>query len=602
VSAIVTLAAFPVAALVLWTLLRSRLGERLVAEPSGERWHERATPLFGGVGIFAGFAAGVLIAVAAGAVEPTSELFGILAGCTLLFLAGLADDVFTLRPWLKLAAQFGAAGIVLASGLSVEIVGNNVLATLLALLWLVGITNAFNLLDNMDGLAATLAAIACAYYALDAATEHPNRVGLVLALSLGFALVGFLPFNLRPGRSAAVFMGDSGSQVLGFALASLALSSSWKVAGTTLATTVLPLLVLAIPILDTTLVTIVRLIERRPVTQGGRDHTSHRLVYYGLSEGKAVSLLALLAAMLGATGLAYNVLGNGRVTTIGVLFSFILLVQFASYLGDLEERSRRGEEQPRASLRGLFIQPRRLVELLVDFTVICGSFLVAYLLQVEGQGTDNQKAIFLAALPILLGVRYLLFVLLGIYRRVWRFAGGRDWLALTIAVAVSAPLALGVLSATRPLGDFPREVFFVDALLCLVLVGASRMTLRVLPRLDGRRGERQRVLVVGAGRSGRSLARELSETAGKHVIGFLDDNARIRRRRIQGVTVMGSLLEAEHIIAAAGPDEVLVTIPDASRGSLDAVVAACNAAGITCRFVRREMSVDPGSLVEATTK
>jgi FlaA1/EpsC-like NDP-sugar epimerase len=128
------------------------------------------------------------------------------------------------------------------------------------------------------------------------------------------------------------------------------------------------------------------------------------------------------------------------------------------------------------------------------------------------------------------------------------------------------------------------------------------MTLRLLPSLEVRNVELHLVLVVGAGRSGRSLARELSETAGKHVIGFLDDNARIRRRRIQGVTVMGSLLEAEHIIAAAGPDEVLVTIPDASRGSLDAVVAACNAAGITCRFVRREMSVDPGSLVEATTK
>ncbi len=109
-SAIVTLAAFPVAALVLWTLLRSHLGERLVAEPTGERWHERATPLFGGVGIFAGFVTGVLLAVAVGAVEPSSELLGILAGCTLLFLAGLADDLYSLRPWMKLAAQFARRG------------------------------------------------------------------------------------------------------------------------------------------------------------------------------------------------------------------------------------------------------------------------------------------------------------------------------------------------------------------------------------------------------------------------------------------------------------------------------------------------------------
>jgi UDP-GlcNAc:undecaprenyl-phosphate GlcNAc-1-phosphate transferase len=602
VSAIVTLAALPVAALVLWTLLRSRVGARLVAEPSGERWHDRATPTFGGVGIFAGFATGVLVAIAAGAVEPTSELLGVLAGCALLFVAGLVDDLHTLNPVMKLGAQIGAAGIVLATGLSVEVVGNDVLATVFALVWLVGITNAFNLLDNMDGLAATLAAIACAYYALDAVSEHPNRAVLVLALSLGLALVGFLPFNLRPGRSASVFMGDSGSQVLGFALAALALSSSWKVAGTTLATTVLPLLVLAIPILDTTLVTVIRLLERRPVTQGGRDHTSHRLVYYGLSEGKAVALLALLAAMLGATGLAYNVLGSGRVTTIGVLFSFILLVQFASYLGDLEERSRRGEAEPRASLRGLFVQPRRLVELLVDFTLICGSFLVAYLLQVEGQGTDYQKATFLAALPILLGVRYLMFVLFGAYRRVWRFAGAHDWLALAAAIALSAPIALGLLWATRPLGEFPHEVFFVDALLCLVLVGASRLAVRMLPRVGGRTTERRRVLVVGAGKSGRSTARELQETAGTRVVGFVDDNPNVRRRRIQSVTVAGGLPEIARWIESTRADEVVLTIPDADPGRLEVVVAACTAAGIPCRVVRRESTVDPRTLVQTASE
>jgi UDP-GlcNAc:undecaprenyl-phosphate GlcNAc-1-phosphate transferase len=601
VSAIVTLAAFPVAALVLWTLLRSRLGERFVAEPSGERWHDRATPLFGGVGIFAGFAAGVLIAVAVGAVEPTSELLGLLAGCTLLFLAGLVDDVYTLGPVLKIAAQFGAAAIVLGSGLSVEIVSNDFLAIAFAVVWLVGITNAFNLLDNMDGLAATLAAIACGYYALDAAIGDSDRIVLVVALALAFALVGFLPFNLRPGRSAVVFMGDSGSQVLGFALGSLALLSSWKVAGTTLATTVLPLLVLAIPILDTTLVTIVRLIERRPVTQGGRDHTSHRLVYYGLSEGRAVALLALLAAMLGATGLAYNVLGNGRVTTVGVLLSFILLVQFASYLGDLEERSRRGQETS-PSLRGLFVQPRRLVELLVDFVLICGSFFVAYLLQVDGQGSDTQKATFLAALPILLGVRYLLFVVLGVYRRVWRFAGAHDWLAIAAGVGLSGILALVILEAMQPLGDFPREIFFVDALLCLVLVGASRVALRLLPRWAGRSGDQRRILVVGAGRTGRSMVRELQETPGARVVGFVDDNAGVRRRRIQGITVAGGLADTGRWIASTRADEVIVTIPDVPPAQLELVVAACTAAGIPCQIVRRESTIDPRTLVQTAAE
>src|SRR6266480_96170 len=145
----------------------------------------------------------------------------------------------------------------------------------------------------MDGLAATLAAIACAFFAIDAYTVHPSHFVAVLSLGICFACLGFLPFNLRLRRPAAVFMGDSGAQVLGFALASLGLASSWTVAGSTVATLLLPVIVLAVPILDTTLVTIVRLLEGRPVYQGGRDHTSHRLVYQGLSEKRAGVLRAV---------------------------------------------------------------------------------------------------------------------------------------------------------------------------------------------------------------------------------------------------------------------------------------------------------------------
>src|SRR6188472_3797807 len=356
--------ALAVSLAVLWLLLRSSIGARFVAVPSDERWHEQATPTFGGVGIFAGFAAGVGVALAGGVIEWSNELGGILAGVTIVFVAGLVDDLWHLSPIAKLLAQFAAAVIVLASGLNVEIVGNDVIAWGIGLLWLVGITNAFNLLDNMDGLAATLAVVSCAYFAIDALTEHENETVLALALALGLACAGFLPFNLRPRRGAAVFMGDSGSMVIGFGLASLALAASWTVAGTTAATILLPLLVLAIPILDTTLVTIARLVEKRPVTQGGRDHTSHRLVYYGLSETKAVLLLAIVASAIGATALAYNVFDNGRLTAIGVLLTFVLLVQFGSFLSDLEERSRSGApEGPEPSLwRALVFEPRRLVE------------------------------------------------------------------------------------------------------------------------------------------------------------------------------------------------------------------------------------------------
>ena len=175
-SAAAALIAYPVAALVLYVLLRSSIAERFVARPREDRWHKRATPYFGGVGIFAGFAAGILAAVAVGAVAGShEEVLGILAGCAVLFVAGLLDDVFGLPPIAKLAAQFAAAAVVLSSGLKVTIVSNHWLGLALATLWLVGLTNAFNMLDNMDGLAATLAAIAALFFAIDAATFHRER-------------------------------------------------------------------------------------------------------------------------------------------------------------------------------------------------------------------------------------------------------------------------------------------------------------------------------------------------------------------------------------------------------------------------------------------
>ena len=245
-------------------------------------------------------------------------------------------------------------------------------------------TNAFNLLDNMDGLAATLAAIACAFFAVDAYTVHPSHLVALLSLGICFACIGFLPYNLRLNRPAAVFMGDSGAQVLGFALAALGLASSWTVAGSTVATLLLPVLVLAVPILDTTLVTVVRLLEGRPVTRGGRDHTSHRLVYQGLSDKRAVVLLGVVSAALGLTSLGYKVLDDTRVTLAGVLITFAFLLQFGSYLADINRAP--VESDTTSFLRSLFVHRRRLVEVVVDFALIAASFTVAYIIRDRREG------------------------------------------------------------------------------------------------------------------------------------------------------------------------------------------------------------------------
>ena len=599
-KALAAIAAFPAAAAAIWLLLRSPLAARIAAAPRADRWHERTTPMLGGIGIFAGLVVGFWVAVAADAAPASREALAILGGCAILFVAGLLDDLFSLGPIPKLAAQAAAALLVIFNGLTISgLISNDVLAGAVALVWLVGVTNAFNLLDNMDGLAATLAGIAAVFFAVDAATVHKSHAALVLALALALACAGFLPFNLRPGKSAAVFMGDSGSQVLGFALAALGLASSWKVAGTTVATLLLPIIVLAVPILDTTLVTVVRLLDGRPVYQGGRDHTSHRLVYHGLSEKRAVVLLAVISAALGTTSLFYSVLDNAWVTLIGVLLTFALLVQFASVLSDVE---RAPFDADRSWLRTFVANPRRLVESIVDFALITASFAIAYYLRLQGGGTDYQRHIFLVSLAVLLAVRYLAFIPFGLYRGVWRYAGARDAAAIVGAVVVSEAVAYLILDATQVWGSFPRSVFVIDALVCTVLVGASRFWERAFVRgvssFTGR-GTRHKTLIVGAGRGGRSLLRELRETAGEQVIGFVDDDPRLLRRRLQGVPVLGGTGQIDAILARARPDTVLVTIPDAARERLGLVIDACALAQVPCRFVRRQTDLDPDAVLGA---
>jgi FlaA1/EpsC-like NDP-sugar epimerase len=166
-------------------------------------------------------------------------------------------------------------------------------------------------------------------------------------------------------------------------------------------------------------------------------------------------------------------------------------------------------------------------------------------------------------------------------------------------------LAFAFIAATRSFDGFPRSVFVIDAFVCTFLVGGSRFWERAIVRglatLHGR-GERRRTLIVGAGRSGRSLVRELRETPGEHVVGFIDDDPALRRRRIQGVAVLGDSGDVERVLQHTRPGLVFVTIPEAPRERLDLVVDACDRAGVNCRFVRRETDLEPSVVLGASAE
>jgi UDP-GlcNAc:undecaprenyl-phosphate GlcNAc-1-phosphate transferase len=234
------------------------------------------------------------------------KLMALLFGAAIAFLVGLLDDVLgnRFKVGFKLGGQVLAAGVLVAGGIRTDFLYYDALNVALTLVWVVGITNAFNLLDNMDGLSAGVAFVASLVLLVNAWILGEFFISLVLVALMG-SLLGFLVYNFHP---ASIFLGDCGSLFIGFTLASLTLLQRYvSHASSTLFPVLMPVLVLALPILDTATVTFIRLREGRPIYVGDRRHLSHRLVSLGMRPPLAVCTIYLIALGigLGAVGLPH---------------------------------------------------------------------------------------------------------------------------------------------------------------------------------------------------------------------------------------------------------------------------------------------------------
>lgn len=330
--------------------LFSRLARSLpgpLAVPIPERWHRTTTPVTGGIALFAAFVLAVQPALRSGAIATWYEPVIFFAGAAFAF--GLLDDLFRIRVAPKLAGQLLIALLAAYEGVRPDWVRPS-LGIPLACLVLVASMNSFNLLDNMDGLAAGTAAVAALGLAVVAGlVEHAGSS--VVAAALAGACLGFLPFNYRLRKPAALFMGDSGSHLLGFTLGSLALLTSPGGAGGVAAAIAAPLLILAVPALDTGLVLIMRVGERRPFWQGGRDHSSHRLVYGGLTERRAVAVLLALTTICTATAVAIVIFQDPVLTAAASGAMLLCLVAFGRKLAVVRDSDPTAVEASPAAVR-----------------------------------------------------------------------------------------------------------------------------------------------------------------------------------------------------------------------------------------------------------
>jgi UDP-GlcNAc:undecaprenyl-phosphate GlcNAc-1-phosphate transferase len=265
--------------------------------------HAQATPYLGGVAIFLGMLVGAPLLLLAGqnrAVALVGDYAPVIGIAVALALVGLADDVWSLPRSVRVVAQVGAAVGAWGFGFRVSSTPWPAFNFLATIFWIVGITNAFNLLDNMDGLSAGLAGVGALSFAVLGAFAHLSVVTTVSAALAGAAF-GFLAHNRHPAK---VFMGDAGSLFLGFLLAVIGIELEFK--NLVEVTFLVPVVVLGLPIFDTTLVVLSRLRNRRPIFKGARDHLSHRLIRIGLPVKAAVGLLYWAGLCLGWLGLVIS--------------------------------------------------------------------------------------------------------------------------------------------------------------------------------------------------------------------------------------------------------------------------------------------------------
>lgn len=558
----------------------------MVAKPKIDRWHKKPTAMFGGVAIWFSVMASHLILL-----PLTAYGWRIVIASTFLFMVGLIDDLIHIKPYQKLVGQIMGSAYVVYYGLTLPWTSSSSLNVALTIFWLIGITNAVNLLDNMDGLAAGIGIIASGFLALSFITTGQMTEALVLA-TFAAALLGFLIYNSNP---ASIFMGDCGSMFVGFFLASAALVNvSGGRSRSFVPVLAVPILVLFIPIFDTTFVTILRKLSGRSASQGGRDHTSHRLVALGMSERHAVWMLYGFAALSGV--LAVSVQRMKLDVSLAAIAGFtILLTLLGVYLAGVKvyddtEAALALKEKP---LYGFLVDlsyKRRIFEVLLDLILIILAYWSAYAVKFGAFSGSSAWRLFLRTLPVLVFVKMATFLVLGVYRGLWRYTSLDDLIVFAKGVLFSSIVSVLVILFAFRFEGFSRTVFLIDGILMFLFLAGSRTAFRLfrqlLPVTSATGG--RRVLIYGAGDGGELLLRELLNNRELQYspVGFVDDDPAKDGKVIHGLKVFGGNGDLPNICRRHHVKEVLISSLKMSPERIEEVLGMCREHEIALRRMR----------------
>jgi UDP-GlcNAc:undecaprenyl-phosphate GlcNAc-1-phosphate transferase len=504
-----------------------------VSKPRGDRWHKGTPAFFGGVPLFAGFAALSIAFI------PWSNylLWRLIGIASLIFVLGLVDDVYHLTPARKFAGQLLAASLLISLGVVYPLFGNMVVNVVVTVLWLVGITNAFNLLDNMDGLAAGIALISAGYLAVFFALDGYRNEAVVVALAAG-AIAGFLVFNFNPAR---IFMGDSGSLFIGFLLGAASCLEGAHVAKSP-AFLFAPVTVLAIPIFDTLFVSVTRRLRGQAISQGGTDHSSHRLARLGLGERRAVWLLYALSAASGAVALLTRHPSSGGTAGLVGFWFFLLLFGLHLFQDEVKHDALPSTtKQP--LLRGLL--SRDMLAFLLDPLAVALSYYLAYSLHFGGRIPVSDRALLLRSLPIAVSLKVLSLWIFRAFRHSWWRGSSSDLYRLSFATFIGEVTSALVLTGLYQFVNFSGALFLADALITLALLliirRSSAFFRDTIYTYRGAPPAQRRVFILGTSTHSELALRFLRDQS-IECAGFIDTNGGADLRRyVFGRPVLGRL-------------------------------------------------------------
>jgi UDP-GlcNAc:undecaprenyl-phosphate GlcNAc-1-phosphate transferase len=610
-----------ISSLVFTPLVRS-VSRRLGAFdlPGERKVHCKPIPRLGGFSIYVTFN---LILIIASQVDlfffPIDFLEKInfpwlFVASTIIFGIGATDDLHRIPPAAKFFFQIVAGVIVALTCCKIDVISLPFASIQLGIwsipvtvLWVVAITNAINLLDGLDGLAAGTSFIVC--LAMFGISLLNQDIGIALtSIILAGSILGFLRYNFHP---ASIFLGDSGAYFLGFVLSVFPLLGGLK--GTTTFAILIPILALGLPIIDTGLSMLRRLLKSLHILEvdpdknvvkfffldgwsvfkADRNHIHHRLLEMGFTQRKAVILLYVISLILGLLSFSSIYFKNINyalfLTTIGI----------ASYIGVRKLGYSEIQILRNGKLLPLFDAPVvniRILRFFVDMGFIALSYYLAFLLRFEGKLDPAIKEYCLETIPLVLSVKMGVFYLSGLYKGAWRYTSVSEVIKMLKAVMLGCFASALFLWAIPRFGVVSLSVLFIDFNLLFFFVTGARSSFRILEQIHVSNNHRgKKVLIFGVDKESIQALKEFINNPRLDLspVGFLDEDERNKGKEISGYPVLGTLDSLENIIKNHSISEVIITRNNISEAKFDRLCQICNEHQVSLRRFQTRLEEIP---------